>query len=59
MSREPAASFSASVRLFIMSRDRAFIASGRLSVIFMTPSSTDFSRWDIDVLRDCGSAALR
>src|SRR5262249_51458029 len=43
-SREPAASSSASSNIVIISRLKAFIASGRLNTIFMTPSSTDFSR---------------
>src|ERR1041384_3953579 len=44
MSRDSAASFSASEKPVSMSRLSAFIASGRLRVSFITPSSTDFSR---------------
>src|SRR5260370_11917524 len=42
-----------------MSRLSAFIASGRLKVSFITPSSRDFSRSGIVSSGDCGSGLLR
>src|SRR3954470_14458015 len=42
-----------------MSRLSAFIASGRLRTIFITPSSTVLITNDIGFLRDLGSSLLR